>query len=149
MLVLKLYFGIDFKVAYDHRGKDTFFGKDVLIEDTMVLAKTLNPDRFGGASLDNLSKSFADGKIDFRPKFPRNNKFDFFGADMLYYCIRDVDVNTRVRRKLIRERDEDGGLKIWSNAYAMEKKVAEIITCLLYTSPSPRDGLLSRMPSSA
>ena len=26
---------------------------------------------------------------------------------------------------------------------------AEIETCLLYTSPSPRDGLLSRMPSSA
>ena len=25
----------------------------------------------------------------------------------------------------------------------------ETITCLLYTSPSPRDGLLSRMPSSA
>ena len=25
----------------------------------------------------------------------------------------------------------------------------QIITCLLYTSPSPRDGLLSRMPSSA
>ena len=24
-----------------------------------------------------------------------------------------------------------------------------IVTCLLYTSPSPRDGLLSRMPSSA
>ena len=24
-----------------------------------------------------------------------------------------------------------------------------IISCLLYTSPSPRDGLLSRMPSSA
>ena len=25
----------------------------------------------------------------------------------------------------------------------------ELETCLLYTSPSPRDGLLSRMPSSA
>ena len=25
----------------------------------------------------------------------------------------------------------------------------ESVTCLLYTSPSPRDGLLSRMPSSA
>ena len=25
----------------------------------------------------------------------------------------------------------------------------EIVGCLLYTSPSPRDGLLSRMPSSA
>ena len=31
------------------------------------------------------------------------------------------------------------------------EKVHEMITgaCLLYTSPSPRDGLLSRMPSSA
>ena len=27
--------------------------------------------------------------------------------------------------------------------------LALLITCLLYTSPSPRDGLLSRMPSSA
>ena len=25
----------------------------------------------------------------------------------------------------------------------------QALTCLLYTSPSPRDGLLSRMPSSA
>ena len=29
------------------------------------------------------------------------------------------------------------------------KSLAELMTCLLYTSPSPRDGLLSRMPSSA
>ena len=28
-------------------------------------------------------------------------------------------------------------------------KPDECIDCLLYTSPSPRDGLLSRMPSSA
>ena len=25
----------------------------------------------------------------------------------------------------------------------------DVLSCLLYTSPSPRDGLLSRMPSSA
>ena len=30
-----------------------------------------------------------------------------------------------------------------------EAKTQYIKTCLLYTSPSPRDGLLSRMPSSA
>ena len=30
-----------------------------------------------------------------------------------------------------------------------EIKDPSYITCLLYTSPSPRDGLLSRMPSSA
>ena len=29
----------------------------------------------------------------------------------------------------------------------LKKKI--LISCLLYTSPSPRDGLLSRMPSSA
>ena len=29
------------------------------------------------------------------------------------------------------------------------KRLAHTDTCLLYTSPSPRDGLLSRMPSSA
>ena len=29
------------------------------------------------------------------------------------------------------------------------KRQAETNACLLYTSPSPRDGLLSRMPSSA
>ena len=28
-------------------------------------------------------------------------------------------------------------------------RTAGLYTCLLYTSPSPRDGLLSRMPSSA
>ena len=32
-----------------------------------------------------------------------------------------------------------------NHPYAMD----EFYTCLLYTSPSPRDGLLSRMPSSA
>ena len=28
-------------------------------------------------------------------------------------------------------------------------KIEDVMSCLLYTSPSPRDGLLSRMPSSA
>ena len=32
---------------------------------------------------------------------------------------------------------------------ALAAKGGDIMTCLLYTSPSPRDGLLSRMPSSA
>ena len=32
---------------------------------------------------------------------------------------------------------------------SIEQALDKIKTCLLYTSPSPRDGLLSRMPSSA
>ena len=31
----------------------------------------------------------------------------------------------------------------------LQSQLNETISCLLYTSPSPRDGLLSRMPSSA
>ena len=34
-------------------------------------------------------------------------------------------------------------------AYSLKMTSYEAYTCLLYTSPSPRDGLLSRMPSSA
>ena len=34
-------------------------------------------------------------------------------------------------------------------AVAAKKARLQLATCLLYTSPSPRDGLLSRMPSSA
>ena len=35
----------------------------------------------------------------------------------------------------------------WFNVY--NKLVIDLMTCLLYTSPSPRDATLSRMPSSA
>ena len=34
-------------------------------------------------------------------------------------------------------------------AYPSPDEARQIFACLLYTSPSPRDGLLSRMPSSA
>ena len=36
-----------------------------------------------------------------------------------------------------------------ADAYACDDEGKDITPCLLYTSPSPRDGLLSRMPSSA
>ena len=38
---------------------------------------------------------------------------------------------------------------ILSHATGVGNYIDEATTCLLYTSPSPRDGLLSRMPSSA
>ena len=41
----------------------------------------------------------------------------------------------------------DGKVNI-ADSYAVEKD-GEIYFCLLYTSPSPRDATLSRMPSSA
>ena len=36
-----------------------------------------------------------------------------------------------------------------NNSFFKKSSQKHVYTCLLYTSPSPRDGLLSRMPSSA
>ena len=40
-------------------------------------------------------------------------------------------------------------IPILANVVLQAADGALLMTCLLYTSPSPRDGLLSRMPSSA
>ena len=37
----------------------------------------------------------------------------------------------------------------WNIGFAADTPNGLVVPCLLYTSPSPRDGLLSRMPSSA
>ena len=39
--------------------------------------------------------------------------------------------------------------RVWKKYVGQQKKRTQYYNCLLYTSPSPRDGLLSRMPSSA
>ena len=46
--------------------------------------------------------------------------------------------------RIICDESETSAKEIFINRY-----FALNISCLLYTSPSPRDGLLSRMPSSA
>ena len=51
--------------------------------------------------------------------------------------ICDIHRSNRFQRKMMKE-------SINSNNFSDESDI-----CLLYTSPSPRDGLLSRMPSSA
>ena len=45
--------------------------------------------------------------------------------------------------------DGSDGLIACDHYNRLEEDLDHIASCLLYTSPSPRDGLLSRMPSSA
>ena len=55
--------------------------------------------------------------------------------------------NDEQKMTAIKSKSEAGKSGHWDDEIVTE--ISEINNCLLYTSPSPRDGLLSRMPSSA
>ena len=50
---------------------------------------------------------------------------------------------------LEKEKKDTSPVRYSANGYTSYGANTNILDCLLYTSPSPRDGLLSRMPSSA
>ena len=43
----------------------------------------------------------------------------------------------------------DGSFRIAKQTISLVREITPLVTCLLYTSPSPRDYAASRMPSSA
>ena len=59
------------------------------------------------------------------------------------YYLFDIDKNKQ------QEGAVEGYVKALGDPYSEFLTKEEMDSCLLYTSPSPRDGLLSRMPSSA
>ena len=64
-------------------------------------------------------------------------KWDATAAE--YECYKDTVVNMDIRTSLYNN----------NRSYDTDMVLPTPLPCLLYTSPSPRDGLLSRMPSSA
>ena len=66
----------------------------------------------------------------------------------LFKRVEADDPDTITLRHVTRARDElQRSLQRTTNR--LRNHLAQYFPCLLYTSPSPRDGLLSRMPSSA
>ena len=66
--------------------------------------------------------------------------------------LRPVSAEDQKRHKLIIKLQEQLSMaeaELSGNSYRRMKWITQTNDCLLYTSPSPRDGLLSRMPSSA
>lgn len=121
LLAIKLFFKLNYSIKYN-----TWGNSNIEICDTMILSKTLNPDRFGGHSLAELSKKAGgDVKIDFRKNIPETERFRTFAADMLYYCIYDNKANTAVFRYLM---EEWGDYNKWSEPFNLEQRVADIIT---------------------
>ena len=61
----------------------------------------------------------------------------------------DENVDEHVDDDTDNNEDDDGGAEDDDDDNDCYSSDNDYMTCLLYTSPSPRDGLLSRMPSSA
>jgi len=121
LLALKLYYKLPYSVKYNTWGKS-----NIKIVDTMILSKVLNPDRFGGHSLGEISKKAGgDVKLDFRKEIPIEDRFKTFAADMLYYCIYDNKANTAVYKYLM---EEWGDYSKWQGPFDLEQRVADIIT---------------------
>src|SRR5680860_114707 len=55
-----------------------------------------------------------------------------------------IEINTPIDPKLL---ENLRFVEMYDSALSMLDDIKEAYICLLYTSPSPRDGLLSRMPS--
>lgn len=136
-MLLKLY-GLNYSIGCKALGIPdtvTYKGvtKAVKITDTLVMSKTLNPDR-PQHSIQYFGSVLGLEKIDWRAKAievglieanaPKGAEFRQYHPEMGVYMMRDCHVNKRVWKWLLNE----WGTWDWDDAYELEKGVAEIIT---------------------
>jgi hypothetical protein len=137
LLAMKAVYGFDYSIGDEIKDgglttwtKDKWAGKPLSIFDTLVVSKCLNPDRYGGHSLDKLAAGGTSEKFKFRKEVHVSERFKHFAADMLYYCIFDVKANTEVYNMLIETYGLDSmhEFQKWASALKLEHAVAELIT---------------------
>ena len=80
-----------------------------------------------------------------------NTNADCIKRDQTTVCVKEVRMNIlkNCREEPIKESDNCFCQSSDANAYHCDKDTDCLDSCLLYTSPSPRDQRGSRMPSSA
>ena len=90
-------------------------------------------------------------KLDSRgPAFYRQNRVGLFGQNFDVIKLRSMRTDAEVNGAQFAQEDDPRVTRI--GRFIRKVRIDELPqtwSCLLYTSPSPRDGLLSRMPSSA
>ena len=143
---------------------EVFEGKKQIIEEDKI-----------ESSSPNIQAALKDKEVIFKPNEGPQTEFlaapereVFYGGargggksyamlvDPLRYCHKQKHRALLIRRTMPELRDLiNHSQQLYSKAYpgakwrGQEKEWKFPSGCLLYTSPSPRDGLLSRMPSSA
>ena len=86
-------------VGFDVPMIKKFFNVDLTkkeLLDTLVLSRLFNPTREGGHSLEKWGYKLGFKKIEFED-------YQNYSADMLNYCVRDVQLNTLVYKELKKE----------------------------------------------
>ena len=110
--------------------------------------------------IDELSKKLTESNVDFKiVREPGGSKLGEGIRELLLSHDYDVDPTSEAllmsasRAQLIQEivkpAINNGQVVITDRSAYSSVAYQGVGSCLLYTSPSPRDGLLSRMPSSA
>lgn len=105
-------------IGFDIPMVEKFGGVDlshIPVIDTLVLSRLFNPTREGGHSLETWGYKLNYKKIEF-------DDYLNFSKEMLDYCVRDVQLNTVVLKKL---REESKGFG--KDSIALEQDVAKII----------------------
>ena len=101
---------------------------------------------------------FSNGPNKFNKKLPRIEKFEKFliNRTHVWFSLKLFSVNTSMSKEIENDKPDiihTIGLRSFQSiiAWRVSKKlnIPLVVSCLLYTSPSPRDLSTSRMPSSA
>lgn len=115
--MLQLFGVLDYSVGYIGE-YSTLYGQPLkTIHDTIVWSKLLEPDRFGGHSLKNLTKSYgSSSKSHFED-------FSQWSQEMVDYCEQDTLANT----ELYHEQLEAISKWDYRDSYEAELKIVDLV----------------------
>lgn len=115
--LLKLFGILDYTVGYKDE-YSTLYGKPIkTIHDTIIWSKLIEPDRFGGHSLKNLTKDYGDeSKHHFED-------FSQWSQEMVDYCEQDTLANAKLYHEQLVKIDEWD----YKDSYLVELKIVDLV----------------------
>ena len=145
----------EFEVYEDGaKQKLTFFSKTQQPISLAILLDT-------SASMDERMGIAQEAAIGFARQLHKDDQAEVIDFDSQVRILQGFTNDAATLEKAIRQTTPNGSTSLYNAIYISLKELKKVkatstadirrqaIVCLLYTSPSPRDGLLSRMPSSA